>query len=70
MEKYESPNQIKLNLENKIKAIFHRDKVRVMDVIIGNRLIKEWVKLTKYKSDDDYLCDDFIIDDCPKWQIK
>jgi hypothetical protein len=48
----EDPMENKIKLENKIKDIFNKDKIRVMDVIIGNRLIKEWKKLTGYKSND------------------
>jgi len=48
----EEPFQTKVKLENRIRAIFNREKVRIMDVIIGNRLIDEWKKLTGYKSND------------------
>lgn len=48
----EKPIQTKVKLENRIRAIFNREKVRIMDVIIGNRLIDEWKKLTGYKSND------------------
>jgi hypothetical protein len=41
-----------VKLESRIRAIFNREKVRIMDVIIGNRLIDEWKKLTGYQSND------------------
>lgn len=48
----EKPVEIKINLENRIKAIFCKDKVKEIDVIVGNKLINEWKKITGYKSND------------------
>ena len=48
----EKPFEAKVKLESRIRAIFNREKVRIMDVIIGNRLIDEWKKLTGYQSND------------------
>ena len=47
-------------LENKIKDIFNQDKIRIMDVIIANRLIEDWKRLTNYKEN--------IIDELPIYQ--
>ncbi len=48
----DEPFKAKVKLESRIRAIFNREKVRIMDVIIGNRLIDEWKKLTGYQSND------------------
>lgn len=46
----EKPIEIKISLENRIKAIFYKEKVKEIDVIVGNKLINEWKKITGYKS--------------------
>jgi hypothetical protein len=48
----EKPIEIKISLENRIKAIFYKEKIKEVDVIVGNKLIKEWKKITGYKSID------------------
>ena len=71
MEQPESFNQTKLDLENKIKAIFFRNKIRVVDIVTVKRLIKQWVKLTKYKINhepiDDLTINELTMDNTPKW---
>lgn len=61
-----TPEQIK-TLEDRIKEIFNKERIRKMDVIIANRLIEDWKKITNYKTPNIPISYD-ILDEKPIWQ--
>ena len=40
------------DIENKIKAIFHKEEIKRIEVKLANNLIDEWRFLTKWKEDN------------------
>jgi hypothetical protein len=55
-------------IEFTLKKIFEKEEISDLDVIISNKLLNKWKKLTGHIENDEYPLLDFIIDDEPDWK--